>query len=58
MKADPNARDNDGKTPLDLAVDSSVISQLKLVGARFSASNNMTLNEKKQGAGEVEVGRG
>jgi ankyrin repeat protein len=33
-KADPNIRDNDGKTPLDLATDWDVISELKRAGAR------------------------
>jgi ankyrin repeat protein len=36
MKVDPNIRDNDGKTPLDLATDMYVISELKRVGAKRS----------------------
>jgi ankyrin repeat protein len=35
-KADPNIRDNDGKTPLDLATDRDVIFELRKVGAKRS----------------------
>jgi ankyrin repeat protein len=38
MKADPNIRDNDGKTPLDLATDRDVISELKRVGAERTSN--------------------
>jgi ankyrin repeat protein len=38
MKADPNIRDNDGKTPRDLATNWEVLSQLMGVGAKKTSN--------------------